>query len=115
MESQSAMPAADAASSLIDVLSARLADSPGPRRVHACDAGLLVFLGRVPDRRRARGRRHRLAAILALACAAVAAGSKSLTAIAEWAAAAPAWVLAASGVRRDPQTGSLTGTEIRPA
>ena len=102
MESQSAMPAADAASSVIDVLSARLEDAP------ACgDAGLLVFLGRVPDRRRVRGRRHQLAAILALACAAVAAGAKSLTAIAEWAAAAPAPVLAAFGVRRDPRSGNL--------
>ena len=53
------------------------------------------------------GRRHRLAAILALAVAAVAAGAKSLTAIAEWAAAAPGWVLAAVRVRRDPRTGSL--------
>jgi hypothetical protein len=106
MESQSAMPAADAASSVIDVLSARLEDAPACGD-DAGDAGLLVFLSRVPDRRRVRGRRHRLAAILALACAAVAAGAKSLTAIAEWAAAAPAQVLAASGVRRDPRSGSL--------
>ncbi len=106
MESQSAMPAADAASSVIDVLSARLEDAPACGD-DAGDAGLLVFLGRVPDRRRVRGRRHQLAAILALACAAVAAGSKSLTAIAEWAAAAPAPVLAAFGVRRDPRSGSL--------
>ena len=106
MECQSAMPAADAASSVIDVLAARLEDGIACGE-YACDAGLLVFLGRVPDRRRVRGRRHRLAAILALACAAVAAGAKSLTAIAEWAAEAPAWVLAASGVRRDPRTGSL--------
>ncbi len=106
MESQSAMPAADAASSVIDVLSARLEDAPACGD-DAGDAGLLVFLGRVPDRRRVRGRRHQLAAILALACAAVAAGAKSLTAIAEWAAAAPAPVLAAFGVRRDPRSGSL--------
>ena len=106
MESQSAVPAADAASSVIDVLSARLEDAPACGN-DAGDAGLLVFLGRVPDRRRVRGRRHQLAAILALACAAVAAGAKSLTAIAEWAAAAPAQVLAAFGVRRDPRSGSL--------
>ena len=56
MESQSAMPAADTASSLIDVLSARLEDGPACGE-YACDAGLLVFLGRVPDRRRVRGRR----------------------------------------------------------
>ena len=51
MESQSAMPAADAASSVIDVLSARLEDAAACGE-YACDAGLLVFLGRVPDRRR---------------------------------------------------------------
>ena len=57
MESQSAMPAADAASSVIDVLSARLEDAPACGD-DAGDAGLLVFLGRVPDRRRVpRGRR----------------------------------------------------------
>ena len=70
------------------------------------DAGLLVYLGRVPDRRRVRGRRHQLAAILTLACGAVTAGAKSLTAIAEWAAAAPAAVLAAFGVRRDRRDGT---------
>ena len=101
MHSQSAMPPADAASTVIDVLSARMQEVPGRRQDDARDAGLLVYLGRVPDRRRVRGRRHQLAAILALACGAVTAGAKSLTAIAEWAAAAPAAVLAAFGVRRD--------------
>ena len=42
-----------------------------------------------------------------MACAAVAGGAKSLTAIAEWAAAAPAQVLAAFAVRRDPRSGRL--------
>ena len=60
----------------------------------------------MPDRRRVRGRRHQLTAILALACGAVTAGAKSLTAIAEWAAAAPAAVLAAFGVRRDRRDGT---------
>ena len=55
MESQSAMPAADAGSSVIGVLSARLEDAPACGD-DADDAGLLVFLGRVPDRRRVRGR-----------------------------------------------------------
>ena len=45
MECQSAMPAADAASSVIDVLACRLEDGPA---CVSCDAGLLVFLGRVP-------------------------------------------------------------------
>lgn len=44
-----------------------------------------------------QGRRHQLATILVLACAAVEAGSKALTAIAEWSAAAPAAVLSAFG------------------
>jgi predicted transposase YbfD/YdcC len=105
MHSQSAMPPADAASTVIDVLSARMREVPVRGQDGARDAGLLVYLGRVPDRRRVRGRRHQLAAILALACGAVAAGAKSLTAIAEWAAAAPAAVLAAFGVRRDRRDG----------
>jgi predicted transposase YbfD/YdcC len=106
MHSQSAMPPADAASTVIDVLSARMQDVPVRGQDDARSAGLLVYLGRVPDRRRVRGRRHQLAAILALACGAVTAGAKSLTAIAEWAAAAPAAVLAAFGVRRDRRDGT---------
>jgi len=106
VHSQSAMPPADAASTVIDVLSARMQDVPVRGQDDARSAGLLVYLGRVPDRRRVRGRRHQLAAILALACGAVTAGAKSLTAIAEWAAAAPAAVLAAFGVRRDRRDGT---------
>src|SRR5258707_1107413 len=60
----------------------------------------------VPDHRRTQGRRHSLATILGLACAAVAAGAKSLVAIAEWAAAAPAAVLDCFAVRRDPCGGA---------
>ena len=106
MHSQSAMPPADAASTVVDVLSARMQEVPVRGQDDARDAGLLVYLGRVPDRRRVRGRRHQLTAILALACGAVTAGAKSLTAIAEWAAAAPAAVLAAFGVRRDRRDGT---------
>jgi hypothetical protein len=69
-------------------------------------AGLPEFLAGVPDYRRAQGRRHDLACILGLACAAVAAGSKSLVAIAEWAAAAPDAVLDCLGVRRHPCGGA---------
>jgi DDE family transposase len=47
---------------------------------------LLAYLAAVPDPRAARGRRHRLAAILGLAAAAVLAGARSIAAIAEWAA-----------------------------
>ncbi|MEU2730613.1 transposase family protein [Streptomyces griseoviridis] len=51
----------------------------------------------MPDPRRAKGRRHSLAFVLALAACAVLAGAKSLAAIAEWAADAPTAVLAAFG------------------
>ena len=69
--------------------------------------GLAEFLAAVPDHRRAQGRRHSLVSILGLSCAATVAGAKSLVAIAEWAADAPAAVLAALGVRLDPCGGAL--------
>jgi predicted transposase YbfD/YdcC len=103
MESQSAMPAADAASTVIDVLAARLEHAVPDGQL----PGLAQFLAKVPDRRRARGRRHRLVTILLLACAAVAAGSKSLAAVGEWAGRAPQWLLAAAGARRDRRAGTL--------
>lgn len=59
--------------------------------------GLLDCLAAVPDPRRAKGRRHPLAFVLALAACAVLAGAKSLAAIAEWAADAPPAVLTALG------------------
>lgn len=45
----------------------------------------------VPDPRRARGRRHALATVLAVALGAVLAGARSLTAIADWAGDLPSW------------------------
>lgn len=45
---------------------------------------LVPYLRTVPDPRQASGRRHPLAAILALSCAAMLAGCDSLLAIAEW-------------------------------
>jgi DDE_Tnp_1-associated len=44
---------------------------------------LLTYLAAVPDPRAARGRRHPLVAILAMAAAAVLAGARSLAAVAE--------------------------------
>jgi len=108
------MPDAGAASSAVHVMSARLPDA-GPG---GALPGLAEFLAAVPDHRSARGRRHSLASILSLACAATAAGSRSLVAIAEWAADAPAAVLAGLGVRRDRCGGALvppSETTIRRA
>src|SRR5512133_3337268 len=48
-----------------------------------------------------RGHRHPLIAILAMAAAAVLAGARSMTAIAEWAADTPQSVRAALGARRE--------------
>ncbi|HEV7648473.1 MAG TPA: transposase family protein [Actinophytocola sp.] len=61
-------------------------------------ADLGHHLATVPNPRDPRGDRHGLASILALAAAAVAAGTHCLTAIGEWAADAPQHVLAALGM-----------------
>jgi predicted transposase YbfD/YdcC len=63
------------------------------------------WLARIPDHRSRLGRRHPLAAVLAVAvCAVTATGHDSPTAIAEWAADCPQETLAALGARRDPLT-----------
>ena len=61
---------------------------------------LLTDLAAVPDPRAARGRRHPLVAILAMAAAAVLTGARSFAAIAEWAADTPRQ----SGPRSAPAT-----------
>jgi hypothetical protein len=63
---------------------------------------LLELLGLVPDSRKRRGVRHSVAVVLAIAAAAVLAGSWSILAIGEWAAEAPRVVLAALRARRHP-------------
>jgi predicted transposase YbfD/YdcC len=63
--------------------------------------GLLECLEAVPEPRRRHGIRHRLAAVLAFAVAAVLGDADSVTAISEWAAEAPEEVLAALGARWD--------------
>jgi predicted transposase YbfD/YdcC len=65
----------------------------------------VAHLATVPDPRDRRGVRHRLASLLSVAVCAVLAGARSLAAIGEWAADAPAEVLTALGVRADPLTG----------
>ena len=66
---------------------------------------LAACLARVPDPREPQGIRHGLTSLLVTAVAAVLAGARSFTAIAEWAADAPPRVLAALGVRYDPLAG----------
>jgi hypothetical protein len=58
---------------------------------------LLDHLAQLADPRHHRGRRHPLAGVLGVAVAAVLAGARSLAAIGEWTADAPAPVLAALG------------------
>ncbi|QIZ02242.2 ISAs1 family transposase [Streptomyces sp. S1D4-11] len=73
--------------------------------------GLLNCFAAVPDPRRAKGRRHPLAFVLALAACAVLVGAKSLTAIAEWAADAPTTALAALGGPSREPTGPTAPAE----
>jgi predicted transposase YbfD/YdcC len=51
--------------------------------------GLLELLARVPDPRKPRGVRHRIAVVLTIALAATLTGAQSFTATAEWAADTP--------------------------
>ncbi len=68
------------------------------RTVAGDRAGLLSVLAQIPDPRRPRGVRHRLAAVLGLAVCAVLAGARSYVAIAEWAADADVATLTDLGV-----------------
>ncbi|HZD69753.1 MAG TPA: transposase family protein [Actinomycetes bacterium] len=78
-------------------------DHARPLAVGECP-GLLERLAMLPDPRDRRGRRHTLASVLAVSAAAVAAGARSVAAIAEWGTDARWPILAALGVRCDPLT-----------
>jgi len=81
--------------------------------VDAADCSrLLQLLGLVPDPRKRRGVRHSVAAVLAIAAAAVLAGSRSVLAIGEWAAEAPQVVLAALGARYNRVTGRFRAPHV---
>lgn len=89
-----------------------VSSSPMPTRVP--DTGILEVLDRVPDPRARRGVRHRLAVILSVALAAVCAGARSFTAIAEWAHDAPAEALGTLGVAdRVPSESTIRRTLAR--
>ncbi|WP_385877470.1 transposase family protein [Streptomyces vulcanius] len=79
--------------------------SPQPLPDAVC---LARFLSGLPDPRGRRGRRFPLVAIVAAASASVLAGARSSTAIAEWIADAPRWVLLALGFAVDPFSRAVT-------
>jgi hypothetical protein len=82
-------------------------------RVETADCSrLLELLSLLPDPRRARGVRHRLAGLLAVAAAAVLAGARSVLAIGEWAGEAPQPVLAALGARFSARHQRFTGAHV---
>ncbi|MDQ2781943.1 MAG: ISAs1 family transposase [Actinomycetota bacterium] len=73
--------------------------------------GLLARLGSVPDPRKARGVRHRLAPVLAIATLATLRGATSLRAIGELAAELPQEALGRLGARVSPSTGRYVAPE----
>lgn len=76
------------------------------------DSALVTKLSMVPDLRRARGLRHPLVVILALAaCATLVVGGDSVTAIWQWAAQAGQEKLARLGARRNPFDGPVLGAQ----
>ena len=85
-----------------------------PTHARVSGAGFLEVLDLVPDPRARRGVRHRLTAILAVALSAVCAGSRSFTAIAEWAGDAPDDVRGRLGIEgRPPSESTIRRTLAR--
>lgn len=72
---------------------------------------LLRALSKVPDPRDPRGVRHGLPAVMAMAIAAVLAGSTSFYAIGQWIAGASQKTLKALGARHDPESGRYLGPD----
>lgn len=68
------------------------------------DGGLLARLETVPDHRKRRGVRHKLASVLAIAVAATLSGARSLAAIGEYALDCPQDVLRRLGAKHHPVT-----------
>ncbi|MFD8097895.1 ISAs1 family transposase [Streptomyces malaysiensis] len=80
-------------------------ESPRPLPDAVC---LARFLAGLPDPRSRCGRRFPLVPVVAAAAAGVLAGARSLTAVLEWIADAPDWVLRAVGFTADPFTRKIT-------
>ena len=77
-------------------------------------ADLLVALTAVPDPRQARGRRHRLVTVLAVAVCAVLAGARSYVAIAEWALDLPVSARLRLGIGRRAPSDRQSAGSCRP-
>jgi predicted transposase YbfD/YdcC len=74
---------------------------------------LIEVLAEIPAVRQHRGKRHALAAILALACSAMLCGSRSYTAMAEWGRNYGARLTRALGFTRQPPCAATLHTVLR--
>jgi predicted transposase YbfD/YdcC len=74
---------------------------------------LIEGLAEIPDFRSNRGKRHALAAILALACSAMLCGARSYTAIAEWGRNYGVRLMRALGFTRQPPCAATLHTVLR--